>query len=475
MRKLSSETEINKAIEELKQRAAVPKPVFYDPTFDKQTAFIQDLAKFKAALCTRRAGKSYGDGLELFDNAYNTESVSCLYVALTRDSAKRIMFRDVLGTINKRMGLNAKPNLTDLTWTLPNQSTIYLLGMDSSPEEAEKALGQKFKKVVIDEAGSFRRDLRQIIYGILSPACADLGGTISMTGTPTSLTKGFYFDVVNGKEPGWSNHQWSAFDNPYMAVNWQKEIDDLIAKNPLVIETPWFKQMYLGQYVVDESKLVYRFSEARNSTAQLPDGLNYVLGVDLGFDDPSAFSVVGYSRSSPNLYIVETYKKSGMIISDVAERIKYYQQRYNPYKIVIDNAAKQSVEELRRRFSLPLTPAEKAGKSEFIEIMNSEMIQGRIKALPENELLFEEYANLIWDEKSTRREEHPACDNHLTDATLYAWRYCFQYLFQPAAPKMNEQQKLDLWLDKEGAKVLAVQQAHSREEEEQSYWEREFN
>lgn len=470
MSNLKSLHESYGVLRELKERLTLPKPVFHDDNFPKQKAFITDNAKFKAGFCTRRAGKSYAVGLDLFNNAYSSDSISCLYVALTRDSAKRIMFRDVLGEINKKYGLNAKPNLTDLTWTLPNHSTIYLLGMDSSPEEAEKALGQKFKRVAIDEAGSFRRDLRQIIYGILSPACADLAGTISMTGTPTSLTKGFFYDVVWAKnEPGWSTHSWTAYDNPYMAKQWQIEIEGLKEKNPLVIETPWFKQMYLGEYVVDSSKLVYRFTDSRNICATQPDNLNYVLGVDLGFEDPSAFSIVGYGNLSADLYIVESYKRSGMIISDVAERIKYYQQKYNPYKIVIDNASKQAVEELKRRFAIPLTAAEKAGKAEFIEIMNSEMIQGRIKALPSNESLFEEYANLIWDEKSNKREEHSACDNHLTDATLYAWRYCYQYLFKPKDKPvvLSEQQKVNLWFEKESERVNQI--------DETPFWERDWN
>jgi PBSX family phage terminase large subunit len=379
------------------------------------------------------------------------------------------MFRDVLGTINKQKGLDAKPNLTDLTYTLPNESCVYLLGMDSKPEEAEKALGQKFKKVIVDEAGSFRRDLRPIIYGILAPACVDLGGTISMIGTPTNLTKGLFYDVVwNKTEPGWSMHQWTAYDNPFMYDAWTKEIDDLKARNPLVVETPWFKQMYQGEYVVDTTKLVYRFSEERNILrGDLPSDLIYVLGVDLGYDDPSAFVLCGYSATDPTLYIIDSYKKSGMIISDVAERIRYYERQYKPYKIIVDGANKQAVEEMKVRYQLNLTTADKAGKAEFIEIMNSELIQGRIKSLPALENLFDEYANLIWDERSDKRQEHSSCENHLTDAMLYAWRYTYQYISKPKQKiLMTDEQKVDLFFERESAKVM--------DKTEKPFWERDF-
>lgn len=464
-----SKAQAQMVLDELRMKSSKPKPVFYDEIFTKQSDFIRDPGKFKAGFCTRRAGKSYGVGQELFGAAYNTPGVSCLYVALTRDSAKRIMFRDILGSINKRYGLDAKPNLTDLTYTLGNESVIYLLGMDSKPEEAEKALGQKFKKVVVDEAGSFRRDLRPIIYGVLAPACVDLAGTISVIGTPTNLTKGLFYDIVWAKsEPGWSVHQWTAYDNPFMVEAWTKEIEDLRARNPLIVETPYFKQMYLGEYVVDSTKLVYRFNEERNvHVGSLPDDLIYVLGVDLGFDDPSAFMLCGYSPVDPTLYIIDAYKRSGMTISDVAERVRYYQKQFNPYKIIVDGANKQAVEEMRVRYGLPLTAADKAGKAEFIEIMNSEFIQGRIKALPGLENLFAEYANLIWDERSQRREEHSSCENHLTDAGLYAWRFTYQYRSKPKEKNLlSDQQKVDLWFEKESEKVSS--------KVDKSFWERDF-
>jgi hypothetical protein len=67
---------------------------------------------------------------------------------------------------------------------------------------------------------------------------------------------------------------------------------------------------------------------------------------------------------------------------------------------------------------------------------------GRIRISPECEALKDEYANLIWDEEAFRRtekrEEHGSCDNHCTDATLYAWRYTYSYLAEElkAKPKV---------------------------------------
>lgn len=453
----------------LKRRSERKAPLFHDPNFPKQTSYIQDPSKYKAGFCTRRAGKSYGAGLELFKDAYETDEVSCLYVALTRLSAQRIMFKDVFKVINRELALGANFNNVDLTVSLPNASQIYCLGMDSSEDEAQKVLGQKFKKIVIDEAGSFRRDLRPIVYGVLNPATTDLNGTISLQGTPTPYTKGLFFDIVWAKtEPGWSVHQWTAHDNPHMREKWEAEIKDLMERFPGIVDTPSFKQNYLGQYSIDADKLVYKYNETRNVTKKVPDEeLIYVLGVDLGFDDPSAFVVCGYSAHDSTLYVVETYKKSGMIISDVAERVKYFQNKYNPYKTVVDNASKQAVEELKQRYGLPMSAAEKTGKAEFIEIANSELLCSRVKLLEgQCDELVSEWLNLIWDDKSDKRLEHPNCDNHLADAFLYSWRFCYQYLSKPKDKPKNDQQKLDIWFDKESARVMS--------KDTKPFWERDW-
>src|SRR5260370_23458507 len=96
--------------------------------------------------------------------------------------------------------------------------------------------------------------------------------------------------------------------------------------------------------------------------------------------------------------------------------------------MVIDGSNKQAVMEMSSRHGLSLTPAEKTGKADFIELMNADYITGRIKLAPSCAALKDEYASLVWDDKATKRQEHPACANHGADSALYAWRYCYQFL-----------------------------------------------
>jgi hypothetical protein len=102
--------------------------------------------------------------------------------------------------------------------------------------------------------------------------------------------------------------------------------------------------------------------------------------------------------------------------------------------LVIDGANKQGVEEMRKRHGLPLITADKRDKSTFIELMNSEFIQGHIQlVVPVCDPLIEEYEKLVWDDRPglLTRREHPGCENHGTDSTLYAWRHCYSYMWTP--------------------------------------------
>jgi len=430
------------------------------PGFQKQNDFIECKDSLIAVQCTRRAGKSYGAGLKLFKAAYETPNCSVLYVAKTRQSAKNIMCKDILSKINRDLGLGATFNKSELTFTLPNGSVIYLLGIDNSEEEAEKLLGQKFKCVVIDEAAVIQRDLYKVIYSVLKPAVADYNGQIIMISTTSDLLNSFYYKVTAEGYPGWTVMKWSAADNPYMKTVWAKEIKELRANNPRIHETPHYRRMYLNEWVIDTESIIYRYDPS-NIVDSIPNDItDYILGVDLGWDDPTAFVVCGYNDN--RLYVIETYKKSKMLLTKVADKIKELESKYGKFnKIIIDGAAKQSVEEMRARYGIDFTSAEKLGKKDHIEMMNTELAVNRVMLLEDGtEALRAEWDGLVWDERAKLKgkyKEHPACPNHLADATLYAYWYSHTYFF-------NDNLRPDEKVYIEPTSEAAVDQFWEREE-----------
>ncbi len=449
---MMDELDTSALLEVLAEREAVGDkyaPDILSDAFPQQKNFILDPASLKALFCTRRAAKSFTGGLYLIQEASRHPGVSCLYIALTRDSAKKIMWKDVLKTINRKYSLGIKFNETNLTATLENGSVIYLTGVDADEEEKMKLLGQKYRLVVADEGSLYSIDLRELIYGVLKPAVADYRGIICIMGTSSNLTQGLFYDITRKdgepREPGWSVHEWTAHDNPYIREQWEAELEEIRTQRPLFMQTALFKQWYLNQWVIDKNKLVYHYQAGRNDCKILPyyprGEWQYVLGVDLGYSpDPSAFVVVGFHENDKCLYGIEAFKKTEMDITSVAEKIKSLQARYPIYKVIIDGSNKQAVEEMQKRHDVALTAADKRGKSDFIALMNDEFVQSTIKLLPHNNLeLISEWEKLIWTTLAGKivipREEHPNLPNHLSDAFLYAWRYCYQFLaVKPTKP-----------------------------------------
>src|ERR1700731_1879037 len=120
-----------------------------DYLFDKQLAFVRDLSPFKAAVTTRRAGKSVSCVVDLLYTATSNTAVVCLYITLSRKNAKRLVWPEVK-RLNSKFSLAGNPNESDLSMSFPNGSVIYLLGANDKDSIADFR-GLAIKKVYIDQ------------------------------------------------------------------------------------------------------------------------------------------------------------------------------------------------------------------------------------------------------------------------------------------------------------------------------------
>lgn len=400
--------------------------------FDKQLAFINDPARLKALLVPRRGGKSSVLGINMYKVALNVPKSTVIYLGLTRESAQKVMMKDVLIHWNNTLDLGVKWIYSPfICGVLPNGSHIYVLGLDKDKKQADKLLGQKFSLVIIDEAGSFSQDLSDIIYKVIEPATMDLEGTVCLAGTCQNNTYSFFFNVTTGKEPGWSVHKWMGYDNPHIREKLIKDIAKMEKRDPNVRNTAFFKQMYLNEWVVDDTKLVYKYNADRNLVKQLPvskDRWIDVMGIDLGFNDATAITVISFSYSHRAAYVRYAFKASGLDVTETANAIKAVADQFNIARYVVDGASKQVVEEIKNRFQIPLELADKMEKAEFIHLMNDELIQGYIKVVEGNgtDQLIRCWSELTWAKDSNTKED-PGIPNDIADSCLYTWRACYNY------------------------------------------------
>jgi hypothetical protein len=389
--------------------------------FDKQKICLSDKEPFLAALCTRRAGKSYYAGAKLFISALRVPNSISIYIALTRSSARNIMWQ-ILLKIAERAGIKIEETESKLTIkVIESNSEIQLVGADTK-NFIERLRGTPYACAIIDEAGTFRDHLNTLVDDVLTPSMADYNGQICLIGTPSVRPQGMFYDATQGKTSGWSVHKWSVFDNPYMP-NARSFVDGIIKRRGWTKENPTYLREWCGIWVEDLDALVYKFRKEKNEYSLLPTDShwNRILSVDYGWHDKTAFAVVAYNDKAPNSYVEYAKGYSELIPSQIAEMLEKLIKKYNPIKIVADTGGlgKSITEEMRIRYGLPIIAAEKKDKLAWISLINGAFIDRQLFINKSLEELKHQYSILVKDEDGL---EDPIMPNDLCDAVLYAWR-----------------------------------------------------
>jgi hypothetical protein len=415
---------------ELERRLALPR--LLGCCFDKQLAFIHDPSRRKALFVARRSGKTWAIVVYLIWTCLKDPAVKALYYGLTADSAWDTVYLHMLEPICRQFGIRVQVNLTKRTVTFANGSYIKVTGDDADERQIDKALGGKYKAVVFDECQAITHDLERWIKDKLSPAMVDQAGTLVLAGTAGNLMGDRYWYRVTRsegvREPGWSVHSWTPFDNPHMAILVRQHLAELKAEDATIEEDPGYQQQWLCRWVVETSARIYKYDPLKNSAAGLPAGVDsrlwrYLVGFDFGFEDDTALVVAAFHPHDPVAYIVESWKKPKMVTQEIAEALISAREKYRPIRMVGDCQNKTLVETLREQYRIPLEPADKLGKEAHIATMNSDFRTSKLKVVEaSNRALIKEWDELTWDEKARLLgifKESPSKDNHLADAALY--------------------------------------------------------
>lgn len=427
-------SKINKAalLDELQKRAAKPKDKIFNVEeycFDKQLAFVKDDAKIKTAVCSRRAGKTEACAADLVATALQFPRVNCLYITLSRTSAAEIIWRTLLNILEDYQ-IPHKANNKELIITLKNGSTITAGGAKDATE-IEKFRGRSLKKVYIDEVQSFKSHIKKLVEDIIRPATWDVRGQIALIGTPGPIPAGYFFDMAHN--PANSNHKWNAFDNPWIERKSGQSVATIfaeeIASKGITEAHPTYIRENLGLWVKDDNALVFRFDKNKNIYHSLPEKLNYIFGIDIGYNDADAIAVLGYNIHDPNVYLVEECITRKQNITSLVGQIKELQSRYKPIKMVMDSGAlgKKIGEEIKQRHGINVEAAAKERKLEYIELLNDDLRTGRFQTFAGS--VFEQDSDIVvWDYDGGERKISERTHSDILDSATYAWREAKHYI-----------------------------------------------
>jgi phage terminase large subunit-like protein len=325
------------------------------------------------------------------------------------------------------------------------------------------------KKVYIDEVGSFRSYISDLVEEVLAPALLDHRGQLILIGTPSPMPVGYFYECSQSKE--WSHHHWTMFQNPWLKIKSGMEVKDLVdqelRRKGVSASDPVIRREYYGEWSVDTNSLVFRYDSGINDYDRLPETKgrwSYVIGVDVGFDDADAIAVIGWNEHDKRAYLIheEVQNKEG--ITELATRIGKLYQKYEPLKIVMDTGGlgKKIAEEISKRFGIRIDAAEKARKFEFIEILNDLMRTGQFFAKKESR--FAEDCMLVeWDRDSTQLKISDAYHSDICDSILYGIRESLHWLSEPLKepPPRNSDRwykEQEEWIEEQAERAFAVEQ-----------------
>jgi hypothetical protein len=407
-----------------------------DLSFPEQNAFVLDTGRFLSALCTRRAGKSNGLSLRFYRTLIKYPGCFCPYVALTRESARNIMW-EILQEHDERFKIGAKFTESNLTVTLPNDSRLQLFGADMK-NFARRLKGIKTPGAAIDEAQDFGSHIQYLAETVLEPATSDYAdGWLAVTGTPGPVPHGYFYDVTEKGYGRAAAHRWSVYQNPYMP-GIRQHVADLKAKKGWKDDNPTLRREWFGEWVLDLDALVIKYEAERNHYDTLPTfrAGSYVIGVDIGFDDSDAISVLGWDKHAPEVYLAEERITPQQGITELARQISELVDRYQPLRIVMDTGGlgKKIAEEIRKRFQIPVVAAEKQRKFEFIELLNDALRTRKLFAKRDSQFA-QDAARLKWDQDATELKISETFHSDVIDSTLYAYREALHWLHEPEVVK----------------------------------------
>lgn len=452
--------------------------------FPEQQNCITDTSRRKSLLTPRRAGKTHcviGYAL-IVACKYNNCRVPI--ITLTLKSAKKLYWIP-MKEFDEKYGLGIKFNYSDQTATLRNGSIISLAGADNRAD-IEKLRGGAYKLVPIDECKSFNVHVfNELIYEILQPATNDTNGTILLVGTPGAILDGPFYEATcpalrdadghlitrdyyapetywdnPDNEPMWSRHHWTVQENIFAPDTWANNILDK-KRNRWPDDHPIWVRESLGQWVSAAETQVYALQTIIRNAGGPHDALccwspsfgdgfdrhglptaerwNYVMGMDLGYEDDFAMVVVAYSPHSNVMYQAYDFKCQHLTVQAMAKKITEVIERFNgKIEAFIADAGglgKQLIESMNEMYGFFIEPAEKTQKFDYIELLNSDLYAGLLKVVPGSDL-YTELMELQFDlggrsKKQAVRlhklKENPNQPNHLCDALLYTWRFCLHH------------------------------------------------
>ncbi|MHA2064287.1 MAG: terminase large subunit domain-containing protein [Candidatus Thorarchaeota archaeon] len=414
--------------------------------FGPQRDFVEDASPLVSAVCSRRAGKTWGVTRKMVKVCQNKPNALVGYITKTRDWAEELVW-EPLKNIDAGQGGGADFNNAKLRCVFSNGSKIRLAGAKDKAQ-AEVLRGFGYDLIVIDECGSIDPVImRYILRDVLPAALGENEGQLLVVGTPNESCSGYFHDVSVKEDSGFSKHHWTQRENvmfPLWVDCKPSERDRLVDEYLTEERRKWgysetdpeYQREYMGLWAKNEELFIYRITE--DNLRRPPDvPLRYVLAIDIGWHDMTAWELVGYDSDSQCMWEVDSTQEQHLTFEDIAARTIQYAKDYELDHIVVDTAGAGKVvqdslaKEVSLRFEVPCKAAAKNRKGTNMKFLASDLRKGTAFLLPDS-VCADQMKSLKWDKHHLREQEpEPGQFIDNADGYLYAYRECYHWMHEP--------------------------------------------
>jgi len=358
-----------------------------------------------------RSGKSFISILRFIKELKDGPPGHAMVIGPTRDSIQRNFLAEFCSLLALPI---PTPKSTQMCIF---DRTIHLVG--ASDERSQRRIqGSTLAMAYVDELTLIPQGFFKMLLSRLSVPGARLLGTTN----PDSPFHWLKTEFLSNDTLDLASWKFRIEDNPSLDEQYITSL-----KNEY--QGLWYKRYIEGDWVLAEGT-VFEFFDEEKHTIDYPTkrGEYYIVGVDYGTTNPTAFVMIGYNRTHfPNIWCEKEYyydskvHKRQKTDTEFAEDLKEFIKDYNVRSIYIDPSAASFRLELSRN-GIDLVEEADNDVMNGIRFHSQLLANGTYKVSQNCRNTIREYATYVWDIKASERgEDKPVkANDHAMDATRYA-------------------------------------------------------
>lgn len=374
-------------------------------------SYVESDARINVWEGSVRSGKTFASILKFIKECRDGPPGNAMIVGVSRDAIQR----NIILEICSLLGMPAPT---------PKASIMNIFGrfvfiVGANDERAQKRIqGSTMALVYIDEITNIPEGFFKMLLSRLSVNNAKLFATCN----PDSPFHWLKRDFIDNPQLDMKVFKFRLEDNP--SLN-----EDYISNLKKEYSGLWYKRFIDGQWVLAEG-VVYDFFDNDLHTIRLPPGPAeyYVVGIDYGTVNPTAFTLVGYNRQYfPNMWVEKEYYYSSKEYNrqksdtEYVEDLKKFIANLPVRGIFIDPSAASLKIEMQHQNVQNIYDADNDVLN-GIRFTSKLISNGTLKICQNCTNLMKEFQTYRWDEKAEQRgEDKPIKDNdHILDSLRYS-------------------------------------------------------